>query len=160
MANIHIAREIDAPPERVWRYLADAKRWPDWMPGVTSSEVTNGRPEGAGRRQHLDLAYAGRRAEIDLEITEWEPPRRIGWIHLSERIQGVGQKLARDIRTSITLTPAVGGTHISFEGSWEPVGLMGKMLGKTLVQSRAEAIFEGAAERLERLARGDETPPT
>ena len=153
MANVSVGRRLGAPPDRIWPYLADAKRWPEWMPGLESSEVTNGKTEGVGRRQRLGLSYAGRRAEIELEITEWEPERRIGWVHLVERIQGMEQKFARDIRTTVTLAPAAGGgTDMTFEGSWQPVGLMGKMLGKTLVESRANTIFETAAQRLESLA--------
>ena len=152
MASVRVKRILKGPPSRIWPYLADAERWPEWMPGLTSSRVTNGKAEGKGRRQHLEISWGGHSGEIDLEITEWEPERRIGWVHISDRIQGVDKQFARDIRTSVILSPSAGGTEMSFEGSWEPVGLMGKMLGKTLVQSRANSMFERAAENLDRLA--------
>ena len=155
MPNLTIRRSLAAPPERVWPLLADAARWPEWMPGVETSRVTSDRVEGTGRRQRLERAWGGRRGEVDLEITEWEPPRRIGWLHLGERLGGKQQGFARDIRTRVTLEPAGGGSEIAFEGSWEPVGLVGRMLGTTLVASRAEEMLRGAAENLERLARGD-----
>lgn len=153
MASVRVARIIDAAVEDIWPYLADAARWPEWMPGVESSAVTNGQEEGVGRRQHLEVSYGGHRGEIDLEVTEWEPHTKIGWVHLSDRIQGTNKQFARDVRTRVTLSPAAGATGISFEGSWEPVGLMGKMLSGTLIQSRANAMFERAAQNLERLAR-------
>ena len=153
MPSLRITRTIDVPPERVWPLLADPKRWPEWLPGVTTSVVTSGPAEGVGRRQKLEVAYAGQRGEIELRITDWEPLRRIGWEHTAERIGGKQQNLARDIRTLVTLTPRGGGTDVAVEGSWEPVGLMGKMLGKTLVQSRAESMLGGAVENLEKVAR-------
>ncbi|MFN2432562.1 MAG: SRPBCC family protein [Gemmatimonadota bacterium] len=153
MAEVRVTRTITAPPERVWPLLADPTRWPEWLPGITTSEVTAGPVEGVGRRQRLDAAYAGQHGEIELRITDWEPRRRIGWVHTAERIGGKQQNFAKDIRTIITLTPAGTGTELQVEGSWEPVGIMGKMLGKTLVQSRAEGMLGGAAENLERLAR-------
>jgi uncharacterized protein YndB with AHSA1/START domain len=154
MASVRVARNIAATPERVWPYLAEAERWPDWMPGLASSRVTNGRPEGVGRHQHLDIAWGGHRGEIDLEITEWVPNQRIGWVHLSDRVEGMDKELARNVRTLVTLAPAQGGATLSFEGSWEPVGFLGKMLSGTLVQNRAGSTFQRAAENLERLARG------
>lgn len=152
MASITLTKNIDATPEEVWPYLADARRWPEWMPGLSSSVVTNGKPEGVGRRQRLEIEFGGRRGQVELEITEWQPQARIAWVHLSDRIEGVDKQFARDIHTRITMSPAAGGTAMSFEGSWEPVGLMGKMLSGTLVKSRASTIFEGAAQNLERVA--------
>lgn len=154
MASLRVTRTLSAPPERVWPLLADPKRWPEWLPGVTTSEVLAGPAEGVGRRQRLQAAYGGQRGEIELQITDWEPRRRVGWVHTAERIGGKQQNLAKDIRTLITLTPAGGGTLLAVEGSWEPVGLMGKMLAKTVAQSRAEGMFEGVAENLDRLAGG------
>ena len=153
MPTVNISRRVEAAPARIWPFLADASRWPEWMPGAQSSQVTNGK-SGLGRRQHLELSWGGHAAEIDLEITEWEPERRIGWVHLSDRVKGIEKQFARDIRTRVTLTPAANGAEIAFEGSWEPVGFVGKMLGKTVVQSRANAMFDRAAENLERLAGG------
>jgi carbon monoxide dehydrogenase subunit G len=151
MPTVRVAKNIQAKPEDVWPFLEKADRWPEWMPGLESSSVTNGK-NGLGRSQHLELSFGGYRGDIDLEITQWEPPRRIGWKHLSERIQGLDKQFAKDIRTVVMLTPSGGGTELSFEGSWEPVGLMSKMLGKTMIEGRANSIFETAAANLERLA--------
>jgi carbon monoxide dehydrogenase subunit G len=151
MPSVRVAKRIERKPEEIWPLLADAERWRDWMPSVESSRVTNDK-EGLGRRQHLELSYQGYRGEIDLEITEWQPERRIAWVHLSDRIHGLNKKLARDVRTVVTLTPSGDGTEIAFDGSWEPVGLMSKMLGKTLIEGRAHSMFDTAAEKLERLA--------
>ncbi len=153
MASIRVARNIDASPEQVWPLLADAERWPEWMPGLESSRVTNGQPEGVGRRQHLEIAWGGHRGEVDLEITEWQPPAGIALL-LSDHIRGMDKQLAKNIRTRVSLAPAAGGTAMLFEGAWEPVGLMGRMLSGTLVQGRANTMFERAAENLERLAKG------
>ena len=152
MGSVRVARNIDATLDRVWPLLADARRWPEWMPGVRSSVVINDRAEGVGRRQHLEITYGDHAGEIDLEITDWVPEAKIGWIHLSDRIHGMDKQFARDIRTLVTLSPAAGGTAVSFEGTWEPVGLMGRVLSGTLIQSRANSMFQRAAENLERLA--------
>ncbi|HEY7529555.1 MAG TPA: SRPBCC family protein [Gemmatimonadota bacterium] len=154
MPEIRISRSLAAPPARVWPWLADAGRWPEWMPGVRSSIVTNAPDEGVGRRQRLDLAYGGQRGEIDLEITEWEPERRLGWRHLSETIGGRTQDFVRDVRTRILLAPSGSGTELTVEGSWEPAGFLGRMVGATLVRGRAEDLLRQAADNLERLAAG------
>ena len=152
MPEIRLSRSVAAPPSRVWPHLADAERWPAWMPGLRSSTVTNGLEEGVGRRQRLQLAYGGQAAEIELEITDWEPERRIGWRHLSETVGGRGQDFVRDVRTRILLKPSGAGSEVTVEGSWEPAGLLGRMIGATLVRGRAEEVLRQAADNLERLA--------
>ena len=154
MPEIRLSRSLAAHPDRVWPLLADASRWPSWMPGLRSSTVTNDRAEGVGRRQRLDLAYGGQRAEIELEITEWEPGRRIGWRHLSETVGGRAQDFVRDVRTRIVLAPTGSGSELTVEGSWQPAGFVGRMIGATFVRGRAEDVLRQAADNLERLAAG------
>ena len=152
MEHVSVSREVAASPEDIWACLADAGRWPEWMPGVTRSEVTNGQPGGVGRRQRLDVSYGGRQGEIELEITQWEPLRRIAWVHLADPFQAAGKKVVRELRTVVTLEREGDGTRLSIEGTWEPVGLAAKMLSRTLVAPRASGMLEQAAENLERLA--------
>ncbi len=152
MPKVESTRRIAATPAQVWPLLADAARWPEWMPGIQGSRVLGERREGVGRRQLLEVGYAGQRGEVELEVTAWEPERRMAWLHLAERIAGKQQNFAKDIRAEITLQPADGGTVVSFQSSWEPVGMLGRMLGKTLIQSRAGEMVEQAACNLERLA--------
>jgi carbon monoxide dehydrogenase subunit G len=109
-----------------------------------------------GRRQHLRISYGGHRASVDLEITEWEPEARIAWSHVADRIEGMETQVARDVRVRITLAPAAGGTAVSFEASWEPVGFVGRMVSGTLLKSRVTSMFEQEARNLERLAREEE----
>ena len=160
MSEVTVAAHLAAAPDRVWTLLADAARWVEWMPGLESCEVTNGQAGGVGRRQRLAVSYGGHRGLVDVEITEWEPGARIAWVHVSSRIEGLDTRFARDARTRVTLAPAPGGTALSFQGTWVPVGSMGKMMSGTLIRSRAQSMFKRAARNLERLASGTpESPP-
>jgi uncharacterized protein YndB with AHSA1/START domain len=69
---------IDRPPAAVFGFLADAENDRQWRGGVLSIERVSG--EGVGTRYRQRVAGpGGRRAKADIEITEFEPDRRIGF---------------------------------------------------------------------------------
>ncbi len=73
MASIHERFEINVPAERVYRALSQPERVVGALPGVTSIYCY------AQDQYRVDIGAAGRNSELDLQITERVPSRRIAW---------------------------------------------------------------------------------
>jgi uncharacterized protein YndB with AHSA1/START domain len=74
MASFTTEITIEAPPEGVWRVLADIGDIQRWNPGVVSSRNTSAHPTGMGASRHCDL---GGQNYLDEEVVEWEEGRRL-----------------------------------------------------------------------------------
>lgn len=61
---------LPAPPERVWREMADVESWSRWWPGCTESTVISaGSPDGLGRHGRLVVrSPLGFALRFDMEI--------------------------------------------------------------------------------------------
>ena len=66
--------EIEAPIERVFDYVADARHEPEWLPGAEKVEKMTPGDVALGTRFEGTYARAGR---VSLEIVEFERPRRL-----------------------------------------------------------------------------------
>ena len=65
---------IDASPEAVFDYLADARNEPQWLPGAKSvTKVTEG---DVGLHTRFDGEYA-RAGKVAVELVEFERPRKL-----------------------------------------------------------------------------------
>lgn len=63
------AVEVEAPPERVWQLLTDPAELPRWWPDAAELE-----PRVGGR---IVLNFGP--GDVSGEVTEWEPPRALGF---------------------------------------------------------------------------------
>lgn len=68
---------INAPVERVFAYIADVERQPEWIGAVTSVSRADSGPIGVGSTFTLSLSYMGKSADAVQEITKFEPNRAI-----------------------------------------------------------------------------------
>ena len=70
---------IDAPPEAVWRFVADPSHYLHFMDGITRWEVAGRRRTGLGARYRV-LMHVGS-AEIGglVEVVEHVPNRELAW---------------------------------------------------------------------------------
>jgi hypothetical protein len=50
MPEFHISVDIDAPPARVWQFMRDVERWPEWTASVTSVRPQQPPPLAVGHR--------------------------------------------------------------------------------------------------------------
>jgi uncharacterized protein YndB with AHSA1/START domain len=85
---IEIVREsrFDAPVEDVWKIVSDPDRAPEWFTFAERVEVRSGQGVGQLRTQHG--RWGNKHAEVDQEITQFEPNRLLAWRHLAERLNG------------------------------------------------------------------------
>ena len=73
MSSIHERFEISVPAHTVYEALSQPERIVGALPGVSSIY------RFAQDRYRVDIGAAGRSHELDLEIVERVPPRRIAW---------------------------------------------------------------------------------
>lgn len=73
MSSIHERFEINVPAHSVYEALSQPERVVGSLPGVSSIY------RFARDRYRIDIGAAGRSNELDLEVTERVPPRRIAW---------------------------------------------------------------------------------
>ncbi len=71
--------EISAPPEAVWKVVADPARALEFMSGVTRWEVQSKKPQGLGARYRMLLLVGS--AEIGglVEVVEWDENSDLAW---------------------------------------------------------------------------------
>jgi carbon monoxide dehydrogenase subunit G len=72
--SIVIARE----PEAVFRFVSDPTRDTTWRSFVTASHAAEGAVT-VGSRVRQTYSYQGRTIELEVEVTEYAPPERIGF---------------------------------------------------------------------------------
>ena len=137
--RVHVAARSDAPVERVWAVLADARRWKEWTPLRTSELERQGSPDpdGVGALRRFGAGPLATREEV----VEFEPPRRLVY----EMRSGLP---IRGYRAEVTLTPWGGGTEIAWRSRFEP-----RIPGTgPLLRAFFQALLTDVARRLARRA--------
>ena len=89
---MHVAREIVLPttPEEAWAVLVDWERQADWMLDADRVDVVSAHREGVGVRLAVKTRLFGVPAFTEpMEVTAWEPPRRLQIRHGSV-VSGTG----------------------------------------------------------------------
>src|SRR4051794_21540262 len=107
--------DIDAPPEDVWRVLADAHAYADWVVGTKAVPTA----DAAWPEVGAALAYeagAGPATVSDRTVVVECVPRSV--LVLRAELRPVGGALVR-----LTLEPADGGTRVVMDE--EPEGIVG-----------------------------------
>jgi uncharacterized protein YndB with AHSA1/START domain len=132
---------IDRPVGEVFAFLANAQNDPEWREGVLEIERAAGSGVGTRYRQRVK-GPGGRPIPADIEITEYEQDRLIGFRATSGPVRPSGR---------YELTPADGGTRVRFELRAEVRGLkrlMAPMVQRTM--SKEVAALEKLKRVLER----------
>jgi uncharacterized protein YndB with AHSA1/START domain len=138
MVRIEFSIDIDRPPSEVFAYLTDAEKLPEWQAGAVEAHWEGERRAGAHVREVRK--FLGRRMESELEVTAYEPDRRLGLKVISGPVPfSVDQRLE----------PQNGGTRLTFVGEGEPGGFF--KLAEPLVARTAERQFKGDYETLKDL---------
>ena len=135
---------IDAPVERVWEKVMDARCLGEWVTTHDSVEgaVSGAAEEGMSFTQKLKLA--GKGFKVRWLIVEAEPPRLARWAG-----EGPGGSAARVV---YRLREDGSGTCFDYENEYElPGGLLGKAAGAVLSTAPAQREARRSLENLKRL---------
>lgn len=111
MATIRARTEIDRPIDEVFAYVADSTNDPAWCDSVLECEQVAGDGPGLGARYRAVHQPGPKASRLDLEVIEYDPPRRIAWrqeddagtFHVSydlESVPGGGTRLVQTDETS------------------------------------------------------------
>ena len=107
MLRAKAERELLAPREDVWRFLAEPRHLSDWWPGVAAVEPDR-RALAAGARWTLRRSEPGllRKADtpLTLVVREVDRPRRFAFHLAGERLEVVLELEARAERTLARLS--------------------------------------------------------
>lgn len=152
MVNVKKSKVISGDPEKTWELINQVERYPEWMPGVVEARVLT-KPEaesGLGRTQILKTETAVGRAETIQKVIAWKPPHKITWEHVQDTVNGKEFTHAKEIRTTLSITNLKGKVTFRMIGSWQPVGISGKLMNR-MMQRTVARNFEGALNNLEKL---------
>ena len=81
MGRIRVAIELDATTDEVWRIVEPVERHVDWMADAVAIHFETARTRGVGTRFLCDTKVGPITLQDRMEITEWEPGRRMGVRH-------------------------------------------------------------------------------
>ena len=125
MGRISVATEIDAARDRVWAVLEPIERHVDWMADADAIRFETSQTRGEGTRFVCDTKIGPIKLRDRMEITEWEPGRRMGVRH-DGVVTGTGAfeltPLDLDRRTRFTWTE-------DLRFPWYLGGRLGELLG-------------------------------
>jgi uncharacterized protein YndB with AHSA1/START domain len=126
-----------APPEAVWRLVAEAARWKEWSFLDRSELERTGSPvpDGVGAVRRFTRHGIGSREEV----LAWEPPHHLAYTLLS------GMPV-RNYRADVRLEPDGAGTDVSWSVRFD-VRLPGSGALMTAVLRRIVARFAEAVAR-------------
>ena len=144
MAHLDIRRFIAAPPQAVWDVIADLEHQAAWMVDVRKLEIVTEQKEGAGAILHVTSELFGQPLVKDvMEITAWEPPRRMDVAHRGQ-FAGSGQFL---------LDPVENGTIFTWiEDFRPPLGPLGELAFAAVVRPHLMRVFARSMANVRRLA--------
>lgn len=146
------SRHIAAPPERIWPFVDDITRWPDWFTEAERGEIVSG--IGLGRRQRMSGHARGKATEIDSVVTAYEPPTRLRWHHEAERVDGEPGSVvfATTATAEVTIEADGSGSTVTYKLMAEPGSARNTFMLRVLAPRPIGRSFETSLERLATLA--------
>jgi uncharacterized protein YndB with AHSA1/START domain len=149
MIEVVAERTVPAPPETVWPLVSDPEQLPRWFGFAERVEVLEGEGAGQKRRQHGH--WGNKPAEVDQELTAFEPPKRLAWRHLAERLNGKpAPRFAASTDFSIELIPEDGGTRVRLTSAQVPASRAKGMVMKAFGRRELESTLRTSLDELER----------
>lgn len=113
MAHVEGEIIINRPVEEVFDFVADARNEPRYNRAMVRTELITEEPIGAGSRFHAVMTGQGRSADMTIEFTTYERPRRLGSsTHLS----------TMEIDGMLTFEPVPAGTRMRWFWDLHPHG--------------------------------------
>jgi uncharacterized protein YndB with AHSA1/START domain len=148
MIEVVAEKTVPAPPETVWPLVADPEQLPRWFGFAERVEVLEG--EGAGQRRRQHGHWGSKPSEVDQELTAFEPPRRLAWRHLAERLNGKpAPRFAASTDFSIELIPEDGGTRVRLSSAQVPASRLRGLVMRAFGRRELERTLRTSLDALE-----------
>ena len=151
MITVRMDRLVRGTPDRIWAAIDDVERMSEWFAFAERVELLKG--SGLGRRQRTHGKWSGKAAEVDQEVTLYEPARAIGWRHLEERLDGEpAPKFAEEVDFSIRLEEEPVGTRVTMESRQRPASFLKGVLIRLVGLWQIRSHMKRSLGRLESMA--------
>jgi len=128
MIKFETEQTIARSADDIWTYAADILRHPDWM-GVSDARILHGQGSEVGARGRERLVLGPFRWDVEFEVTEAVPGRRIVW----QSVAGAPLQLqvALDLEpVEPSSTRATYGAAIQMRGLWRLLMPLAAVEGK------------------------------
>jgi carbon monoxide dehydrogenase subunit G len=145
MINFEIGTLIDRPVQDVFTFLSNPLNLPKWQTMIASIEQITPGAVGAGSKYNLSAEMMGRKIDGIMEVVEYQPPTRFGFVNNAGPIQ---------VKVVMTLKPVGTGAKITLNAEGNPGGLFklaeGALAGQVKSQmeanlARLKAVLESGA---------------
>lgn len=148
MGHVERTLEIKAPVERVWAFMTDWERIPEWTKSVEKFEITSKQRSGVGVTSHEVGVLAGRwRYDIHSEATEFVENKVIAW-----RVVSGDAVVRKGTKVSWRMKPTKEGTQLTYTSDYEvPYSIFGKIIERLIFRGRLEKQLEGWMENIKSL---------
>ena len=132
MVKVKTSVVINRPVEEVFKFWEDPNNDAQWQTGLVESKQTSEGSPGVGTTFLNVSQFLGRRLEFTVEITEYEPNRRVGFNITSGPFPFSG---------TTGFEAVEGGTKLTLEAEGDVSGVF--KLAEPLVARIAQRQFEG-----------------
>lgn len=133
--NFTIDTHVNATPERVYAVATDLDAAKRWMHGLISIDKTTEGPFAVGTEWDETRKEFGKQATEHFEVTELDPPRRIGLYVDGKK----GSMKKGEYRFTYLFEPHAAGTHVTMSGSIDMpgrfAGIMSKIFGRFFIKA-------------------------
>jgi len=143
MIKVEVSIVIQKPVGEVFDYTNDPAKNKAWQEGLVESKITSSGPVGVGTQITDVRKFLGRDMDSKLEVTAYEPNKRVSL-----------KTISGPIKFEITqlYEPAEGGTKLTMIGEGEPGGLF--KLAEGAVKKQFEGQLQGDLGRLKAVMEG------
>jgi hypothetical protein len=104
---------------------------------------------GLGRRQRTYARWGRKVAEIDQEVIEYDPQRRLTWVHTAERVDGrTPPRISKEVSVSVDLHSTGAGTKVVLTARHVPNGRIAGLVLRLVAAPRIRRAFDRALANL------------
>jgi uncharacterized protein YndB with AHSA1/START domain len=145
VASLHVSAEraIDAPPDRVYAYLADMREHhPRFLPPAFSDFEVESGGVGAGTVTRFKLSAGGRTRSYRMQVAEPEPGRVL-----------TESDTESSLVTTFTVDPDQTGSRVTISTTWDGAGGIGGFFERVFAPRVMKRLYDDELARLNDYAR-------
>ena len=145
MGHIRETVHINAPIERVWKFINDYERVPEWQSNVLEIKDVTGVPGEVGFIYVSELRALGRKFDSETKITKSEAPR---FLEQKFHMPGTGEAVS----TSVLESTPDGGTASTFTMDYKMgTAFLGGLADRFLFERSIERDIRHSNENMKEL---------